>query len=100
MASNTRYLSGHPRVDDVLGKVQKDVQTLETTAMTETDVDTAISAIYASSTTYTVATMNTAPTDGSVRFVKVSDGGALGVGGVAIFFNGHWVDSGTGDDLT
>lgn len=100
MANYTRYLSGHSRVDDVLGKVQKDVQSLETTAMTETDVDDAISAIYASSTTYTVATMNTAPTDGSVRFVKVSDGGILGTGSVAIFFNGHWVDSGTGDDLT
>lgn len=102
MANFTRYRSGVQRVDDVLGRVQKDIEALETSAATfttETAVDTLVSALF-SSTTYTAATMNTAPTDGSVRTVRVSDGGFLGTGGIAIFINGHWVDAASGTEYT
>lgn len=102
MANYTRYRSGVQRVDDVLGIIQKDIEDLETSAAaaaTTTAVNTLISTLF-NATTYTVATMNTAPTDGTVRFVTVSDGGLLGTGSIAVFIDGHWKDSGTGDNLT
>lgn len=103
MANFTRYRSGVQRVDDVLGQVQRDMEALETSAATfttESAVDTILSSIFGSSTTYTLANINTAPTDGSVRFVTVSDGGLFGSGSMAVFVNGHWVDASTGDQLT
>lgn len=106
MANFTRYRSGVQRVDDVLGTIQKDIEALETSAATfttETVVDTLVSTLVSTlfgTSTYTAATMNTAPTDGSVRTVRVSDGGFLGTGGIAIFINGHWVDAASGTEYT
>ncbi len=102
MANYTRYRSGVQRVDDVLGKVEKDIRALETSAATfatETAVDTLVSALFGS-TIYTQATISGAPTDGSIRFVRVSDGGFLGSGGMAAFINNHWVDTATGAEYT
>jgi hypothetical protein len=98
LANFTRYRSGVQRVDDVLGSVQKDIEALETSAATfttESAVDTLLGSIF-SSTSYTVATMNTAPTDGSVRFARVTDGGLFGAGSIAVLVNGVWIDTSSG----
>lgn len=102
MANYTRYRSGVQRVDDVLGRVQQDIEALETSAatfQTEAAVDTLISSIFGT-TTYTVATIATAPVDGSVRIVRLTDGGIQTTGSLAVLVDGRWVDTSTGEYLT